>query len=152
MSSNRGSELPRGGGFILGVLIFGVVTTPAYWLIWFGVNREWLASAHTDSYYAFENSFPVADAWMTLAGLAATIALLRRRASALLWCLAAGATSVYLGLLDVLFDLENGIYRSGDAGGVIVEIVINVLTLSLGVVVLVWAWNKRREIAAFSGW
>ena len=62
MSSNRASELPRGGGFILGVLIFGVVATIAYWAIWFGVNREWLASAHTDSYYAFENSFPAADA------------------------------------------------------------------------------------------
>jgi hypothetical protein len=152
MSSNRVSELPRGGGFILGVLIFGVVATTAYWVIWFGVNRDWLASAHTDSYYAFENSFPVADAWMTLTGLAATIALVRRRASALLWSLAAGAISVYLGLLDVLFDLENGIYRSGDTGGVIVEIVINVLTLSMGIVVLGWAWRKRREIAAFSGW
>ncbi len=152
MSSNRVSELPRGGGFILGVLIFGVVATTAYWVIWFGVNRDWLASAHTGSYYAFENSFPAADAWMTLAGLAATIALLRRRASALLWSLAAGAISVYLGLLDVLFDLENGIYRSGDTSGVIVEIVINVLTLSMGVVVLAWAWRKRREIAAFSGW
>ena len=152
MSSNRVSELPRGGGFILGVLIFGVVATTAYWVIWFGVDREWLASAHSESYYAFENSFPAADAWMTLAGLAATIALLRRRASALLWSLAAGAISVYLGLLDVLFDLENGIYRSGDTSGVIVEIVINVLTLSMGVVVLAWAWRKRREIAAFSGW
>ncbi len=152
MSSNRASELPRGGAFILGVLIFGVVATAAYWVIWFGVNREWLASAHTDSYYAFENSFPAADAWMTLAGLGATIALLRRRASALLWSLAAGSISVYLGLLDVLFDLENGIYRSGDTGGVIVEIVINLLTLSMGAVVLVWAWSKRKEIAAFSGW
>jgi len=152
MSSNRVSELPRGGGFILGVLIFGVLATAAYWVIWFGVNREWLASAHTNSYYAFENSFPAADAWMTLTGLCATIALLRRRASALLWSLAAGALSIYLGLLDVLFDLENGIYRSGDTGGVIVEVVINVLTLSMGLVVLVWAWSKRREIAAFSGW
>lgn len=152
MSSNRGSELPRGGGFILGVLIFGVVATTAYWLIWFGVNRDWLASAHTDSYYAFENSFPAADAWMTVTGLAAVIALWRRRASALLWSLAAGAISVYLGLLDVLFDLENGIYRSGDTGGVIVEIVINVLTLSMGVVVLRWAWRERRAIAAFGGW
>ncbi|MEP7052350.1 MAG: hypothetical protein ABJB12_18430, partial [Pseudomonadota bacterium] len=147
MSSDRVNELPRGGGFILGVLIFGVVATTAYWVIWFGVNRDWLASAHTESYYAFENSFPVADAWMTLAGLAAISALLRRRASALLWSVAAGAISIYLGLMDVLFDLENGIYRSGDTSGVIVEIVINVLTLSMGLVVLSWAWRSRRELA-----
>src|ERR1700753_4327069 len=102
MSSNQASELPRGGAFILGTLVFGVVATTAYWVIWFGVNRAWLASANTESYYAFENSFPVADAWMTLAGLLATVALLRRRASALLWCIVAGAVSIYLGFLDVL--------------------------------------------------
>jgi hypothetical protein len=54
--------------------------------------------------------------------------------------------------LDVLFDLENGIYRSGDTGGVIVEVVINVLTLSMGAVVLSWAWQRRRELSAFAGW
>ena len=152
MSSNQASELPRGGAFIVGTLIFGVVATSAYWVIWFGVNRAWLASANTQSYYAFENSFPAADAWMTLTGVLASVALLRRRASALLWCLAAGTISIYLGLLDVLFDLENGIYRAPDASGVVVEIVINVLTLAMGAVVLIWAWRKRREIAAFAGW
>lgn len=145
-------ELPRGGRFILGVLIFGVVTTTAYWVIWFGVDREILASAHTQAYYAFENSFPVADAWMTIAGALAAIALLRRRASALFWAISAGSASVYLGALDVLFDLENGIYRSPDTGGVIVELTINVLTLTLGAVVLLWAWHRRRELSALAGW
>ena len=152
MSSNQASELPRGGRFILGVLIFGVVATIAYWVVWFGVDREILASAHSQSYYAFENSFPIADAWMTFVGSAATLALFHRRASALLWSIAAGTTSIYLGLLDVLFDLENGIYRSVDTGGVVVEIVINVLTLSMGAVVLFWAWRTRRELSAFAGW
>ena len=152
MSSNRANDLPRGGRFILGVLIFGVVATIAYWLVWFGVDREILASAHTASYYAFENSFPLADAWMTFVGLAAISSLVRRRASSLLWSIAAGTTSIYLGLLDVLFDLENGIYRSVDTGGVVVEIAINVLTLSMGALVLVWAWQKRRELSAFAGW
>jgi nicotinamide riboside transporter PnuC len=146
MSSSPGTELPPGGRFILGLLIFGVLATAAYWLVWFGVDREILASAHTGSYYAFENSFPLADAWMAVTGVLASIALVRRRASALLWCIAAGSISIYLGLLDVLFDLENGIYRSADSGGVIVEIVINVLTLSMGLVVLLWAWRSRHAL------
>src|SRR3954464_11954692 len=103
MSSNRRTEFPPGGRFILGVLIFGVLATVAYWVVWFGVDREILASAHTVSYYAFENAFPLADAWMVATGIAASVALVRRRASALVWCVAAGATSIYLGLLDVLF-------------------------------------------------
>src|SRR5215467_11533232 len=118
--TNTTPDLPRGGRFILGVIIFGIVATLAYWVVWFGVDREILASAHTESYYAFENSFPIADAWMVACGILASVALVRRRASSLLWILAAGATSIYLGLLDVLFDLENGIYRSPDTGGVCV--------------------------------
>lgn len=140
-----------GRRFIIGVVVFGVVATVAYWVVWFGVDRELLASAHTESYYAFENAFPLADAWMALTGVAATTALVRRRASALLWCIAAGATSIYLGLLDVLFDLENGIYRSPDAGAVAVELTINALTLALGIVVLGWAWRNRQELARLGG-
>jgi hypothetical protein len=141
-------EAPRGTRFIIGVLIFGFVATVAYWVVWLGVDREILASAHTDAYYAFENAFPLADAWMVTSGLLAIIALLRRRPSALLWCIAAGATSIYLALLDVMFDLQNGIYRSSDHGAVAVEVTINVLTFALGAVVIVWAWGKRRELLA----
>ena len=152
MTTSTRPELPRGAHFILGVILFGVLATLAYWVVWFGVDREILASAHTDSYYAFENSFPVADSWMVACGLAASAALLRRRASALLWIIAAGATSVYLGLLDVLFDLENGIYRSADSGTVVVEIAINVLTLAFGAVIISWAWRARRELTRLGGW
>jgi len=143
-------ELPRGGRFILGVLIFGVLSTLAYWLVWFGIDREILASAHTDRYYAFENAFPVADLWMAIAGVGGSVALVRRRASALLWLIASGAISIYLGLLDVLFDVENGIYRALD-GGVFIEIAINLLTLTLGLVVLIWAWRMRRELVRLNG-
>ena len=152
MTTKTSPDLPRGGRFILGVLLFGVLATFAYWLVWFGIDREILASAHSDSYYAFENSFPAADLWMAASGFAAIVALVRRRASALLWLIAAGATSIYLGLLDVLFDLENGIYRSADTAGVTVEIAINVLTLAFGTGVLIWAWRARRELAGFAGW
>ena len=152
MTTHTTPDLPRGGHFILGVIIFGVLATLAYWIVWFGVDREILASAHTESYYAFENSFPVADLWMAASGVFASVALVRRRASALMWIFVAGATSIYLGLLDVLFDLENGIYRSPDTGGVVVEIAINVLTLAFGTVILVWAWRARRDLAKLGGW
>ena len=148
MVATPDAKLP-GRGFILGLLIFGVVATSAYWVVWFGVDREILASAHTPEYYAFENSFPLADAWMVATGIAATHSLLRRRSSSLLWCIAAGTNSVYLGLLDVLFDLENGIYTSPDRGAVAVELAINVLTLSMGTVVIAWAWRQRRALLAY---
>jgi hypothetical protein len=139
------SSVP-GSRFILGVLIFGIVATTAYWVVWFGIDREILASAHTSEYYAFENAFPVADGWMVVTGIVAAIALVRRWLSAALWCFAAGTCSVYLGLLDVLFDLQNGIYQAPDKGAVAVEIAINVLTVSMGAVVLAWVWRQRRAL------
>ena len=143
--SAASAPLP-GARFILGVLIFGSVAYTAYWVVWFGVDRELLASAHTESYYAFENAFPLADAWTVVAGIAAAVTLVKRRASTIVWSTAAGSTSIFLGLCDVLFDLENGIYRSPDRGAVAVEIVINVLTIALGVVVVAWAWSQRRAL------
>lgn len=150
---NSAGERPPGSGVIMGILIFGIVATIAYWGIWFGVDRDILASAHTSEYYAFENSFPLADAWMAATGVAATWALLRRRAASFFWCIASGAISVYLGMLDVLFDLENGIYTAadGNTGGVVVELIINVLTLSLGAVVMLWAWAQRRWLLSLAG-
>ena len=144
---------PPGASWVIGILIFGVLATIAYWVVWFGVDRDILASAHTTEYYAFENSFPLADAWMVLAGAAASWALLRRRAVSLLWCIASGSISIYLGALDVLFDLENGIYAAadGNTSGVVVELIINVLTLTLGAVVLIWAWVQRRQLIRLGG-
>jgi hypothetical protein len=138
---------------ILGILIFGILATIAYWAVWFGVDRDILASAHTPEYYAFENSFALADGWMVATGIAATWALARRRAASFFWCVASGAISVYLGALDVLFDLENGIYTAadGNTGGVVVELTINVLTLSLGAVVMIWAWAQRRNLLRLAG-
>src|ERR1700689_545862 len=65
---------------MMGLLWFAVLATLAYWVIWFGVARRWLASADTPSYYAFENAFPAADAWMAVTGALGAIALQRRKA------------------------------------------------------------------------
>jgi hypothetical protein len=150
---NSAGERPPGSGVIMGILIFGIVATIAYWGIWFGVDRDILASAHTSEYYAFENSFPLADTWMVATGVAAIWALWRRRAVSFFWCIASGAISVYLGALDVLFDLENGIYTAadGNTGGVVVELIINGLTLSLGAAVMIWAWAQRRQLLRLAG-
>jgi hypothetical protein len=134
-----------GRRWMIGLLWFGSVATVAYWVVWFGINRSWLATVDTPSYYAFENAFPGSDAWMAVTAALGAIALQRRRASALLWMLLAGSASVYLAGMDILFDLENGIYRQGDAGGVAVEAFINVGCLAGGIAIIAFAWRHRRH-------
>ncbi len=99
------------------MLVVAIVIDVAYWTIWF-TNRSWVESDTTEAYVAFENAFPLADAWLGLACVLAFVALGRRAPRALLWLIAAGSAGMYLFCMDVLYDLQNGIYGKG-AGGVI---------------------------------
>ena len=137
----------RGRAAIIAVMIFAALLTIAYWLIWFGVDRNILASSHAAAYYTFENAFPAADGWLILTLLLGALGLARRRPWGLLWGLLAGGAGVYLGCMDVLFDLENGIYlvpKGGDPSAVVIEATINVLTFALGVIVISYLWRHRR--------
>jgi len=122
------------------MLVIAIVIDLAYWSIWF-THRSWIASDSTRAYVEFENAFPLADAWLGLTCVLAFVALSRRSATALLWLVAAGSAGMYLFGMDVLYDLENGIYAEG-AGGAI-EAGINLITLAFSVIALRWSWSRR---------
>ena len=122
------------------MLVVAVVIDVAYWTIWF-TNRSWIESDTTQAYVEFENAFPLADAWLGLTCVLAFVALGRRSPTALLWLIAAGSAGMYLFGMDVLYDLENGIYTEGSGG--IIEAGINAITLAFSVIALRWAWTRR---------
>jgi hypothetical protein len=142
----RQSTCPRGAR-ALGFVALGVaLLTLSYWVIWYAGGRDLLASAQTPAYFAFENAFPAADSWLMLCALLSGIQLLRGKSSAIYWLFLTAGCGLYLGLMDVLFDLENGIYlvpKGGDPVAVGIEIGINILTFALSVFVLWWAWRNR---------
>jgi hypothetical protein len=137
---------PRFLGLTFWLVVAAFVAMVAYWFIWFFVNRDWLASLDTPAYYVFQNAFPAADGWLTLACALGGWALYKRRPTALFWLLSGGSASVYLGLMDVLFDLENRVYLApkGDWGAVATEIAINVYSLGVGAWALWFGWAHRR--------
>jgi len=140
------SDAPPFLRLTLGLVLAAFVALVAYWVVWFFVNRDWLASLDTPSYYVFENAFPAADGWLAIACGAGAWALWKRRSIALFWLLVGGSSSVYLGLMDVLFDLENRVYLAprGDAGAVVTEVAINVYSLGVGAWALWFGWKHRR--------
>ena len=138
---------PRGRAFIIASMLFAALLTIAYWVVWFLVDRNLLASSQATSYFTFENAFPAADGWLTLTLLLAALGLARGRAWGLLAGLLAGGAGVYLGCMDVLFDIENGIYlvpKGGDPSAVAIEVTINILTFALSLVVITYIWRHRR--------
>jgi len=125
---------------ISGMLVVAIALDVTYWTIWFA-NRDWIASDHTQAYYDFENAFPLADLWLGGACLLALVTLRVGRPSALLWLLCAGSAGMYLFGMDVLYDVQNGIFTKG--GGGAFEAVIVALTLVFSVTILRWSWGHR---------
>ncbi len=145
-SASAPAERPRGEHAVIAAMLVAFVLIVAYWVIWFGIDRNLLASSHVPAYYTFENAFPGADGWLALALLLGVTGIVRRRPSAVLWTLLAGGAGIYLGCMDVLFDLENGIYTvhaGADASAPVIEGAINVITFTFGVTIIVWMWRNR---------
>jgi hypothetical protein len=125
------------------MLVVAIVLDVAYWSIWF-TQRDWIASEHRQAYYEFENAFPIADLWLGVACVLALVTLWRRQESALFWLLSAGSAGLYLFAMDVLYDIENGIFSKG--GGGAFEAVIVVLEVVFAVTILTWSWRHRGEL------
>jgi hypothetical protein len=128
------------------VLLVSALIMASYWIVWSSA-RGAVASNTRPAYYEFENAFPLADGWITFCLLAAAWSLWRDRASALLWLLAGGGAGIYLFGMDVLYDVEHGIWWRSGAGGVI-ELAINIVTLIVSVGLLRWAWLRRTRLIA----
>lgn len=130
---------------VTSILAIVIVLDVAYWVAWYA-DRSLVASNTRPAYYEFENAFPLADGWLAVCCLGALLALRARSATALLWLLMAAGAAVYLFGMDVLYDLEHGIWWS--SGGGVVELAINLLTGGVALVLLRWTWINRAEILA----
>jgi hypothetical protein len=130
------------------ITVLAVVTAIdiGYWVAWYA-DRSLVASNSRSAYYEFENAFPLADGWLALCCIGAIVALRGRRPIALMWLLLAAGAGVYLFCMDVLYDLEHGIWWSSGAGGWI-ELGINLLTIGVSLWFLRWSWLRRDALLA----
>ena len=131
---------------VTSILAIVIVLDVAYWVAWYA-DRSLVASNTRPAYYEFENAFPLADGWLAICCLGALLALRARSATALLWLLMAAGAAVYLFGMDVLYDLEKGIWWSSGAGGVI-ELAINLLTAGVSGWFLWWTWQHHEALLA----
>jgi hypothetical protein len=123
-----------------GLLLAAALLIAAYWLAWL-LHRSLVASETGTAYMQFEDAFPLADGWLALCLVAASYCLWTARRAALFWLLAGGGAGLYLFAMDVLYDLQHGVWGKGANGAV--ELIINVVTLALSLFVLRWAWVRR---------
>ncbi|MBI3770646.1 MAG: hypothetical protein HY271_19425 [Deltaproteobacteria bacterium] len=137
------NDPPRGRRALGTVLVIGGVGTILYWTAFFSSGM--VQATREPCYLVFERAFPAADAWTAVAAILAGVGLWRRRPSAVLFGIAGGSGFVFLGLMDVLYNLEHGMYtlRTAEMAN---EIVINAFCLTVGPTAIAYAWRQRRVL------
>jgi hypothetical protein len=125
------------------LLMVAVAVMALYWVAWF-THRSLVASETSAPYLQFEQAFPLADGWLALCMIASAFSLVTFRRAALFWLLAGGGAGLYLFGMDVLYDLEHGVWGKGANGAT--EVAINLLTLALSLFVLRWSWVHHAEL------
>lgn len=115
----------------------------AYWVAWFS-HRSLVAASSGAVYTNFEQAFPLADGLIVLSLVLGARALARRSPLAVAYLFLGAGAGFYLGAMDVLFDLEHGIWTKGVNG--VVELAINVVTVVAAVAFSRWTWRHRRAL------
>jgi uncharacterized membrane protein (DUF2068 family) len=135
---------PRGLVVAIAYLAVAAIGTTAYWIVFFTSGAVQVQGDAT--YLAFEKAFPLADGWMAACAALAAVGLWRRRPWGLLFGLLAASSLVFLGCMDVLWNLNTGSYSIG-SNPMKVEIAINVFCLAGGSLLILYLWRHRRSLA-----
>ena len=136
---------PVGITIVAILMVVTALLTMAFWVAFFadyaGQNQSFLAH-ECDGWFLWERSFPAADAWMAVACVLGAVGLWRMRPWGLLFSLVAGGALIFLGLMDILFFLQNGLYWPVNFD-VATEMVIHAWVLAFGAFVIAYMWGKR---------
>jgi hypothetical protein len=145
LAAERGTVTERGRRRVVGALLTAAVLLALSWAAWL-LDRSLLASDTRPAYYEFEAAFALADAWLAFCLVAGARALAGRRPAALLWLLAAGGAGGFLLAMDVLYNLQHGVWFASQRG--VAELVRNLATAAGTVGLFAWTWPRRAELLA----
>ena len=127
------------------LMLLTAVGTILFWITFFAdleAQRSGYLASRCDAWFAWEMSFPLADAWMAATAILGAVGLWRMRSTGLLFGLVSGGAMVFLGLMDVLFFLQNGLYAPL-TGEVAIELFIHVWTVAIGLFAIACIWTRR---------
>jgi hypothetical protein len=125
------------------------VGTLIFWLTFFtdlDAQRHGELAARSAAWFAWELSFPLADGWMAVTGILGAIGLWHLKPTGLLFSLLSGSAMIYLGLMDGLFFLQNGLYLPFTAE-IALELFIHIWVIALGLALITCVWAHREVLS-----
>ena len=94
-------------------------------------------------YTKFQNSFPSADLWMSACAILGAIGLLTGQTYGPLFALLAASSLIFLGLMDVTFNIQNKLYRLvATSGQMKFEVFLNSFALGFGIALIACLWSR----------
>jgi len=123
-------------------LLFGAGVL-AFWISFYTDGS--VSLAESDSYLEFEKSFTAADILSALFSVGAALGLLFRKNWALLLGLLAVGGILFLGCMDVSYNLSHDLYSNLDAA-MLSECIINIFCFVGGPYILITLWRKRSQV------
>jgi hypothetical protein len=138
---SRASEPPRGLTALIVALWLTAALDLLYWVLFFATGV--VQTSQDPVYLEFEGAVPAADAWLGIAAIICAKNLRRRRATAVLYGIAAGSAFIYLGLMDVLYDLKHGVYAQLSPE-MATEMAIVICCFVFGPLLMRYVWRHRR--------
>jgi len=136
---------PIGLSIVAALMLLTAMGTLLFWVAFFADlegQRAGTLASRNDAWFAWELSFPLADLWMAATAIVGAVGLWRMRPRGVLFGLVSGGAMVFLGLMDVLFFLKNGLYLPM-TGEIAVELFIHVWTVVFGLWAIATIWGQR---------
>lgn len=114
-----------------------------FWISFFSFDLVSIRDPHLkEIYLGFESAFPFADICLAGVLIAGGIGLLKKASYGVLFSLLGGAALVFLGLLDLSFNVRHGIYLLG-IGEAMINLFINTVCLGAGLFLVRATWKNR---------
>ena len=145
LAAHRNEVSERSRRRVASALLAGAALLVLFWAVWL-LDRRLLASDTRPAYYEFETALALGDLWLAFCLVAGARALRARRATALLWLLAAGGSGAFLLGIDVLYNLQHGVWFASQRG--LTELLRNLATAAGTVGLFGWTWPRRAELLA----
>jgi len=123
--------------------IFMALGIISFWVSFFSTDMVNIADKQLkEIYLAFEHAFPIPDLWLSISLITGGIGLLRVKAFGLLFSLLGGASLIFLGLVDISFNVQQKIYQIG-LSEAIMNGFINLLCLGFGIFLIIFVWKSK---------
>ncbi len=142
MMKTKSAKALKSAGIIELALAVGIIS---FWMTFFSTDIVDIGDPGLkEKYLAFESAFPIPDLYLSMLLIIGGIGLLIKKSYGYLFSLLGGASLIFLGLLDVSFNTQHGIYFLG-IGEAVMNGMINLLCLGGGVFIIFTVWKNRRN-------